>query len=219
MMWDKGIEACIFDLDGTLIDSTSVWTQLDKEYGKDKNLVLPADIQAKIKGMEFSAIAELYIDFFNLTITKEELIKDWLTYAYNKYANEVPLKTGVKQFLTYCKAQGWPLMIATSCNHHLVDAVLKQHDISHFFDEIITSDKIGASKAQPDIYLYCANKFDVDPGNILVFEDILIATKTASNAGFRVISIFDEDSKADKAEIEKYAAHYIQDYTMLLEEY
>ena len=55
-MFDN-VQAIIFDMDGTLIDSLWVWNQVDIEYLKMHNLNLPPDLHRAIEGLSFDETA------------------------------------------------------------------------------------------------------------------------------------------------------------------
>lgn len=91
----NGIEACIFDLDGTLVDSMWVWVAVDEEYIKKYNLTKPDGFHAGMEGMSYTETAQYFIDCFpTLPLTREEIMDDWTRMAYEKYMTEVPPKKG-----------------------------------------------------------------------------------------------------------------------------
>ena len=96
-----GIEAVIFDLDGTLIDSMWMWKQIDIDYLAKHGHPLPEDLQSSIEGMSFSETAVYFKERFALSDPLDVIKTEWNRMAYDIYVNNVPLKAGVLEFLKY----------------------------------------------------------------------------------------------------------------------
>ena len=100
------IEAVIFDLDGSMVDSMWVWRSIDIEYLGKFGIDLPENLQACIEGMSFSETAAYFKERFSLPDDLETIKEDWNRMAWDKYANEVPVKEGVRELLAYCGERG-----------------------------------------------------------------------------------------------------------------
>lgn len=199
----EGIEAVIFDLDGTLIDSMWMWKQIDIDYLACHGHALPADLQDCIEGMSFSETAVYFKERFALSDPLEVIKDDWNRMAYDIYVNEVPLKPGVLDFLKYLKKQGIRTGIATSNSKELLLAVLESLEITAYFDELHTSCEVTKGKPAPDIYLLVAEKLGVKPERCLVFEDIMQGILAGKSAGMKVCAVKDEYSiKQEKEKAE-----------------
>lgn len=110
----QNIEAVIFDLDGSLVDSMWIWRQIDIAYLGSFGISLPDNLQKEIEGMSFTETAEYFKERFQLPCSIEEIKQTWNDMSYEKYTKEVPLKAGVREFLAYCRAHDIILAIATS---------------------------------------------------------------------------------------------------------
>lgn len=202
----EGIQAVIFDLDGTLIDSMWMWKQIDIDYLARHGHALPEDLQDCIEGMSFSETAVYFKERFGLHDSLDVIKTDWNRMAYNIYVNDVPLKPGALAFLQYLKEKGIRTGIATSNSKELLMAVLKSLGIAECFDELHTSCEVAKGKPAPDIYLLVAEKLGVKPENCLVFEDIMQGILAGKAAGMRVCAIKDafsikqEDEKRETAD-------------------
>ena len=200
----EGIQAVIFDLDGTLIDSMWMWRQIDIDYLARHGHELPADLQDSIEGMSFSETAVYFKERFSLSDSLEVIKADWNQMAYDIYVNEVPLKPGVLEFLQYLKRKGIKTGIATSNSRELLLAVLESLGITEYFDEVHTSCEVTRGKPAPDIYLLVAKTLGVTPEHCLVFEDIIQGIQAGKAAGMRVCAV--KDAFSVKQEEEKKAS-------------
>lgn len=205
----QNIEAVIFDLDGTLIDSMWMWKNIDIEYLGRFGIEFPEDLQTNIEGMSFSETAVYFKNRFQIKDDLEQIKKDWNEMARGKYENEVPVKEGVVDFLNYLKSQNIPAGIATSNSKELVQLILEKHQLSGYFQSIRTSCEVEKGKPSPDIYLLVAKDLGVNPENCLVFEDVPQGIMAGKNAGMRVCAVYDEYSNPVLEKKKQLADYYI----------
>ena len=211
-----GKKAVIFDLDGTLIDSMNMWDDINVEYLGRFGLTVPKDLQREISGMSFTECAIYFKEKFQLPDSVEEIKEVWNEMAMYKYMHEVPLKTGVLEFLKELKQRGIKTGIATSNSIELVKAVLDSLQIAKYFDEVHTSCEVQKGKPAPDIYLFVAKCLFVAPEQCLVFEDVPEGIIAGKRAGMQVCAVEDNFSKYMTEEKRKLADYYIVDYRELL---
>ena len=210
------IKAVIFDMDGSLVDSMWIWKQIDIEYlsryGYDSSDKAIAEFQANIEGMSFSETAEYVRTHFNIPRTKEEMMDDWNTMAWDKYEKEVFLKPGAYEFLLDCKNRNIKLGIASSNSRELVDNVIKARNLEGIFQVIKTGSDGLPGKPEPDMYLAASRELEIEPKDCLVFEDIPKGIIAAKRAGMRVCAVEDVYSAHQIDEKKKLADYYIEDY-------
>ena len=212
----KDIQAVIFDLDGSLVDSMWIWRQIDIEYLARYGLELPEDLQSCIEGMSFRETAEYFKKRFAIPETILQMQNTWNQMAWDKYANEIFLKAGAHEFLNGCRAQGIKLGIASSNSRELINVCLKRNQVEDYFECIMCGTDGLPGKPAPDIYLAAAKKLDVSPAHCLVFEDIVPGILAGKSAGMRVCAVEDMYSIHQKAEKEALADYYIKDFFNIL---
>ena len=210
------IKGVIFDLDGTLVDSMWVWTQIDVDYLKMKGYSMPENLRSEIVHLSFSQTAVYFKEKFNINDSIEKISEDWHNMAFNHYSNNVKLKLGVKDFLNRLKSFKVKIALATSNSIPLLEACLKNNGIYEYFDSITTTDEVSNGKNCPDVYLLAADKLGIKPKDCLVFEDILPAIKGAKAANMKVIAVKDDECLNSKEELLKYADKYIHSFSELL---
>ena len=212
----KDIDAVIFDLDGTLVDSMWMWRSIDIEYLQRFGIELPEDLQKNIEGMSFSETAIYFKNRFELDDSLEIIKSDWNKLAWNMYLNEVPLKEGVMEFLMHLKQESIPAGIATSNSRELVDLIVEKHGIKDYFSSIRTSCEVDKGKPSPDIYLLVAQDLGVVPERCLVFEDVLQGVMAGKNANMKVCTVYDDFSKDDQEEKIRLADYFVKSISELL---
>lgn len=206
------IKAIIFDMDGTLVDSMWIWKQIDIDFFKMFDFDFPGDMQKEIEGMSFYQTAVYFKERYNFPITVEEMIDIWNEMAHEKYANEVFLKPGAKEFLEYCKSHNIKLGIATSNSRFLFDAVREHLKLDEYFDCMLTGTEITNGKPAPDVYLTVAGRLQINPEDCLVFEDIIPGIMAGHNANMKVVAIADLYSANDEEQKSEMADYFINDY-------
>lgn len=209
------IEAVIFDLDGSLVDSMWVWKSIDVEYLGKFGIPLPEDLQACIEGKSFSETAAYFKERFRIPDGLDMIKADWNRMAWDKYTYEVPLKDGVMELLRYCKEHGIRMGIATSNSRELVENIVAVHRLEDFFTCIMTGCDVAKGKPSPDIYLAAAEKLNVRPEHCLVFEDIIPGILAGKSAGMKVCAVYDRYSEYQEAGKRELADYYTYDFREL----
>lgn len=212
----NNFKAVIFDLDGTLIDSMEVWSKIDEEYLGSFGYEVPKNLQEEITHLTLTETANYFKDRFKIQDDTKEIISTWNNMALHHYSNDIKLKDSVIPFLDMLKDKGLKIALATSNSVPLLEAVLKNNNIYHYFDAITTTEEVKKAKDNPDIYLLSADKLNVSPKECLVFEDIVQAVKGAKLSGATVYAIHDKSSEHQKEELEKLADKYIFSFNELL---
>ncbi|MCR5109213.1 MAG: HAD family phosphatase [Lachnospiraceae bacterium] len=209
----NGIEAVLFDLDGTLVDSMWMWKQIDIEYLNMKQVEMPKDLQRSIEGRSFYETAVYFRERFNLKDSLEEIMACWNEMARVKYANEVFLKKGVRSFLDHLREKKIKTGIATSNSLLLTETALEANNIRDYFDVIIPGHRDINGKPAPDVYLLAAKKLNIRPEKCLVFEDLKAGIQAGRAAGMKVCAVHDDFSLYQEDEKRRLADYYIYDYS------
>lgn len=183
------IKGVIFDLDGTILDSTWVWGQIDIDFLAKYGFDVPADYVEAIAAMGFGEAAKYTIERFQLKQSAEEVMKEWNDMAMEAYTNRVSLKEGTKELLQWLKQEGIVFGVATSNNDSLFAPCLKRNGVYEMFHSFTESSEVKRGKDFPDIYIKEAEKLGCRPEECVVFEDIIPALKAASSGGFITIGV------------------------------
>jgi len=206
----------IFDLDGTLLDSTSVWAKVDMDFLGKRGIPNTKEYMEEIKVHTFESGAVYTKEKYNLPESTEEIIKEWFDMAYEAYAHKVEVKPYARDYLKGLRAQGKCLAVATSSDEILFESCLKRNDIYNCFDSFTQTKEVERGKRFPDVYLRAAEKSGCPVSECIVFEDVLSAVKAAKSGGFRVVGVRDASSAEDWEEIKRTADFYIESYEELL---
>ena len=214
--WLKNIEGAVFDLDGTLLDSSWVWEKVDEKFLGDRGFQVPDDYVDEISPLGAERAAVYTIERFGLNEDKDDIVREWIEMAKKEYATEVVCKPYAKEFLEELHKLNIKMAVATSSDRELFMKTLEREGILKYFQKIVTVDEVERGKGYPDIYEEAARRIKVNPHKCLVFEDILAGVTGASLGEFNVVAVFDEKSKNNWKKIKSISKYSINDYKELL---
>ena len=211
------IKAIIFDLDGTLIDSNTVWEDIDKVFfGKRNIVIIPDDFGDRIAHIGLNKAAIYVKETFNLPDSIESILKEWDDSAREMYENCIQLKPGAKEFLQKVKSEGVLTAVATVNSPALYVPCLRRLGVLDYFDYLMDVNEAKVGKGDNKMFALLTDKFKIDPRNTLVIEDIPTPLKTAYDNGYISVGIEDGSSVKMKEEKLKYSYFYINDFKDLL---
>jgi beta-phosphoglucomutase family hydrolase len=181
----KGV---IFDMDGTLIESTEAdylaWKQLFADYQKP----LSYEDYFPLLGAKSAVVVQSRL-LLNEEQTKIALAKKM------KYFTEIISQNGIQpvpfaiKLLQQLQQYDLKIALATSSRRKKMKMVLKLTGLLPYFEAIVTGEEVSRSKPAPDIFLMAAQKLDLQPDQCLVIEDAINGIKAAKNAGMKCIAI------------------------------
>lgn len=203
--------AAIFDLDGTLVDSNSVWEKIDRIILQKNGIRCTDDFVHKLVSMTYEDAAD-EMHKIGVKETTEEIIDECNELAVKEYRYNIFVKDGVCEYLIYLKKNGIKIALATASPKSLYEPVLRNNHIYNFFDAFCTTEDVGKSKDYPDIYLYAASKLGANPMECVVFEDVLKGIVSAKNAGMKTIGVYDKYSTEDIITIRLTADKFIMNF-------
>lgn len=186
------IQGVIFDLDGTLLDSTWIWSKIDEDFLGKYGFDVPADYSQAVSSMGFENVAVYTIKRFGLKLTKEEVMAEWDAMAYEAYAHEIQLKPGTLELLQWLKREKIPAGIATSNSASLFEPCLQNNKVYELFHSFTETGDVERGKEFPDVYIKAAEKLGADPKKCIVFEDIIPALNGARKGGFITVGVREE---------------------------
>lgn len=207
------IKAAIFDYDGTVMESMGMWSQASSNYVRTVLGKEPAPgLDEMIKNTSLEEGAKIFREQYGAPGTDADIVQAVLATVTDQYRNTLQLKPDVLQVLEDLKAHGIKMCVATASAREMIEAGNDRLDLNQYFEKVFTCMEVGANKRRPDIYNEAAAYFGTSPEETLVFEDVLHASKTAAEAGYRLIGILDKYSESDKNSIKELSHLFLDSY-------
>jgi HAD superfamily hydrolase (TIGR01509 family) len=186
------IKAVIFDLDGLLVDSESVWDEVRKEFTEEYGGRWHEGAQREMMGMSSVEWSRYVHDQLGVGLEPEQISTAVADRVADTYRERLPLLPGAVESVR-ALASEWPLGLASSSNRHVIDLVLDLAGIADCFEATVSSEEVGAGKPAPDVYLVAAAKLGVEPADCAAVEDSTNGLRSAHAAGMVVIAVPNQD--------------------------
>lgn len=184
------IRYAVFDVDGTLLDSSPMWEHLGSRYIKGVGLT-PADgLDDALRTLSLEQAAAYMKREYSIPCSPEEIVRQITRLTESYYTNEVTPKKGAHELLSALDAHGVRMALATAGDKRLAAAALERLGLYGYFSAAASCSEYGA-KSSPEVYFAAAEMMFADPKETLVFEDSLHALLTAKKAGFVTAAVRD----------------------------
>ncbi len=207
----------LFDLDGTLIDSSDIWVQIDIDFTARHNLLLTKEYYDFVVHATAPASAAFTKDYYHLDMSVDEILQEWNDQAFYAYANTIELKPYVRTYLDQCKENGEPMVILTSSIPALCRAALERHDLMQYFDQLLFAQEFGIEKKDPKLFHTVAEHLSVPIETCLLYDDSPVSCRSAKEAGAKVVGVHDKFFAANENEMRTFCDHYIFDFSELIQ--
>ena len=204
----QSFRVVIFDLDGVLADSEPWWNEIDAKLLAQYGVRYRGEYHRNVLGVSYRLAVEFFKKAFGLSASADELIQRRGEIATEFFANRVGLFPSAKEVLQELRRMNLRLAVATSSVSASARPFLDRHQLTAFFDFIVTGDEIEHGKPHPDIYLRAAEKLNVAADACLVIEDALAGIAAAKAAKMCVAAIPDRRF-VDPHEYEKEADYLL----------
>ncbi|MEK6547991.1 MAG: beta-phosphoglucomutase [Bacteroidota bacterium] len=196
-------KACLFDLDGVLVDTAIYHFQAWKNLGKQFAYELTEEQNEQLKGVSRVESLNKILNWANYSATQEEK-NTWLIEKNEEYLrlisnmNPSEILPGVLDFLQQIKSLGYKIALGSASKN--AEIILEKTGLMPWFDLIIDGNKVSKSKPDPEVFLKGAEGLGLQPEVCIVFEDAQAGVEAAKAGNMKAIGIGEPEtlSLADK---------------------
>ena len=194
------IKACLFDLDGVLVDTARyhfiAWRELAEELG----FVFTEQDNERLKGVSRAASLNILLEIGGLELGEEEKARlaEQKNSRYVEYIAKMDsseILPGALDFLKECRGQGIKVALGSASKNAMT--ILNNTGLTPYFDAIIDGTHTSAAKPDPEVFLLGAKALNTDPANCVVFEDAEAGILAATRAGMRSVGIGSQETLAE----------------------
>ncbi|MCY6484866.1 beta-phosphoglucomutase [Clostridium aestuarii] len=196
------IKACIFDLDGVLVDTAKYHFLAWKKLADELNIEFTKKHNERLKGVSRMRSLEIILEIGGIKLDDETKLQlaekknSWYV-AYISKLTADEILPGVEEFLKLAKSNNLKLALGSASKNSML--ILNNLKLVDYFDSIIDGTKVSKAKPNPEVFLKGAAELKIKPEHCVVFEDAEAGIEAAVNAGMHSIGIGSPEilSKAD----------------------
>lgn len=187
----KDIQGVILDMDGTLLDSMSIWHEIDIRFFAENGLTIPEGLSEQVNKMSMEEWAAFFVREFGISLTEQDVIRRIEEMAAEYYEHKIPLKPHVLPFLDTLDAAVLPYGVATATYRSSAHAALQRLGIAERMQFILTAEDVPGGKTTPEMYRQAAERLGTDPAHTLIVEDALHCVEMAIQCGYITAAVHD----------------------------
>ncbi len=184
----SAIEAVVFDLDGVLIDTESVWEDVRREYVAAAGGRFLPDSQQRLMGMSTGEWSRYLSEDLGVGRTAKIVAADVLAAMADRYRTDLPLIPGGVEAVRRLGTR-YRLALASSSARILIDQVLDTAGLTGAFEATYSTEQVPRGKPAPDVYLTAVEALGLTPAVCAAVEDSSNGLRAAAAAGLAVIAV------------------------------
>ena len=187
-MKPRAPRALLFDMDGLMIDSESVYWAAGRRIAARYGKTVKDETLGRMMGRAPLDSVRLFAEELGLAESPQALLETREAMVIQEFEQGVPVMPGLRELLAEFRPR-LKFAIATSAPRRMADLVLDRLDLRRWFDAIQTSDGLAKGKPDPEIYLKAAARLGVKPEESVVLEDSSNGAMAGKRAGAYVIAV------------------------------
>jgi len=182
--------AVVFDNDGLLLDTESVWTRAEEDLFERRGLEFtPAD-KRELVGTSAEIAGGILEQRLGEPGRAGELIEELNALVVAELEHGVESMVGARELLERLRERGTPLGLVSNSPLRFVQRSIEIVGLGHHFDVILSAHEVAAPKPAPDPYLEACRRLGVEPGpSVVALEDSPTGVAAARAAGLTVIGV------------------------------
>lgn len=191
MKFPRPVAGVVFDMDGLLIDTETVWRDVQLAEAEAQGLDLPLSVIQSLIGQRWQVNRRILQDHFGPDFDLEAFIAAVSERHAATCRAGIAVKAGVVELLDLLDALGLPRAIATSSDRQVVADRLQPCGLFGRFHAVITNEDCAQGKPHPEPYLNAARALGLDPAACLALEDSYSGVRSAHAAGMMTVMVPD----------------------------
>lgn len=194
------IKACIFDLDGVVVDTAKYHFIAWRELAKGMNFEFTEKDNERLKGVSRMTSLDILLEIGNITLSHEEKLAlaeqknvEYLEYIYKMGPEEI--LPGVKDFILALRAKGIKIALGSASKN--AKLILDRLEITSLFDALVDGNMVSNAKPDPQVFTLGAELLNVKNEECIVFEDAVAGLEAAHNANMKCVGVGDADTLSE----------------------
>ncbi len=210
------IHGVIFDMDGLMLDTEKLlakyWMQAAREAGFPMELQHVLGIRSLAAIYAKPKLQGIFGEDFEYEAIRAR--RRALT-AQHLQEHGIETKKGLRELLSYLKANGIRIAVATATDRERTDLYLRQVGVHEYFDAFVCGDMVKKGKPDPEIYLAASKALGLTPEECMALEDSPNGIRSAHDAGCMAVMI--PDLSGPEEDLMPYLAACVEDLSKVIE--
>lgn len=185
----KRLRAVFIDLDDTLVYTSRANYLAYQESCLSAGLILDEDEFHRFNGVN----SETFLPAIFPDITEETIfaIQEHKISVYPEYFRFTKVNTNLVALAERFRHNEFTVLV-TNASSRNVHGLLQHHELSEFFDLVLTGDLVRKKKPSPDLYLIALERLNLQATDCVAFEDSIAGIESARAAGIQVFKVLDQ---------------------------
>ncbi|MGH3356149.1 MAG: HAD family hydrolase [Nocardioidaceae bacterium] len=184
----RRLQAVLWDMDGTLVDTEPVWIAAEHALAAEHGATWSREHALRLVGQDLLTSGSYIRDHMALDLSPEEVVEVLLDRVVDEVRGQVAWLPGARELLDEQRAAGVPAALVTMSYRRLADAVVEALPAGAF-DAVVVGDEVTNGKPDPEPYLRAAHLLGVDPSTCVAIEDSGAGAHSAQAAGCHVLAV------------------------------
>jgi HAD superfamily hydrolase (TIGR01509 family) len=184
-------QAAIFDMDGTILDTESVFKTIVFEVCTELGFEMTDAVHMSMVGSSHEHTNELLMEAYGVAFPYTMFDDRCRVLMHDRMHAQVPVKPGARELIAELRSRNIPTAIATSSRRPHAWTHLGTAGLLDLFDTIVTRDDVINPKPHPEPYLLAASRLGVEPRHCLALEDSHTGVRAAHAAGMQTVMVPD----------------------------
>ncbi|AGO16414.1 hexitol phosphatase HxpB [Glaesserella parasuis] len=184
------IEAVIFDMDGTLIDSQPIWYQASTEFFQQNQFPVTLAEMMTLTGSPVGTLVDYVLQKYGeKEKSRTQLIEELMAYVVGKVLEAKPLMPNVKDVLSTLKQWGIKIAVASASPRNMLQGIVDSCGIAEYFDYLASAEELEYNKPHPAVYLHAAKQLGVPTSACFAVEDSVLGMISGKAASMKTVVI------------------------------
>ncbi len=183
-------DAVVFDNDGLLLDTESVWTRAEQDLFERRGIEFTSEHKRELVGTSAEIAGAVLERRLEEPGRAAELIEELNALVVAELEHGVEAMVGARELLHSLRSRGTPIGLVSNSPLVFVRRSLEIVGFADHFDVVLSAHEVAAPKPAPDPYLEACRRLGVEPGpSVIALEDSPTGVAAARAAGLTVIGV------------------------------